>query len=157
VICETAVSKAYRKANPNKVIAHNAAHRAANREKGKATAVAWRAANREKSRADSAAYRVANPVKRRAFQANRRARKRQAGGMYSAADIAALLRLQRGKCAHSWCGKSVAKGYHVDHILPLFLGGSNDRRNLQILCRPCNQEKHAAHPIDFAQLHGLLL
>lgn len=33
---------------------------------------------------------------------------------------------------------------HVDHIVPLARGGSNDRDNLQVLCARCNLSKAAA-------------
>lgn len=46
---------------------------------------------------------------------------------------------------------------HVDHIKALRRGGTNDRRNLQMLCQPCNNRKHAKDPIDYAQSLGLLL
>jgi len=29
----------------------------------------------------------------------------------------------------------------IDHILPLFIGGNSDMKNLQLLCRPCHEEK----------------
>lgn len=31
----------------------------------------------------------------------------------------------------------------IDHIKPLSAGGSNDRSNLQGLCKPCHEEKSA--------------
>lgn len=43
-------------------------------------------------------------------------------------------------CAH--CGRKIRKDdVDVDHIMPKSKGGSNDPRNLQILCRSCNRSK----------------
>ena len=55
------------------------------------------------------------------------------------------------------CTVSIADGYHVDHIQPLALGGSNDKANLQLLCPTCNLRKSAKHPVDFMRETGRLL
>jgi 5-methylcytosine-specific restriction endonuclease McrA len=102
-----------------------------------------------------AAWNLLNPDARRAIGRNYRARKATAPGSHTAEDIAEILQLQGGKCAY--CRKRVGKGYHVDHIVALSMGGSNDRRNLQICCRSCNVTKRAADPIAFAQMVGLLI
>jgi len=153
---------AWRAANPEKDRAINAKWRAANPEKVKAANAAWsacrakmHAANPDKRRASAAAWHAANPGKVRAIRANRRARKRNAEGTHTAADIETLLTLQKGKCA--CCKTDIKDGYHVDHIMPLVRDGSNDRHNLQLLCQPCNLSKHAKHPIDFMQQLGFLL
>lgn len=163
---------AWRAANPDRVRANNAAHWAANRDDRRAYNVAYHAANRVRLCAEARAYYVANLAAKRAYEAawrvanratkrnqnsNRRAMKREAGGKHSVADVLALFKLQHGKCAHPWCAKSLASGYHVDHVIPLSHGGSNDRRNLALLCQPCNNKKWAHDPIDFAQRHGMLL
>lgn len=148
---------AWSAANTDKINARRRVWRAANREKFAARYAAYTAANREKRRARDAAMRAAHPEKHRTDNMNRRARKLKVGGKHSAADITSLFKMQQGKCAHPWCRKRLSDEYHVDHILPLAIGGSNDRRNLQILCQPCNLTKHATHPVDFAQRHGMLL
>ncbi len=43
------------------------------------------------------------------------------------------------KCRY--CG--ARENLHVDHVFPISKGGSNDLRNLQLLCQKCNLKKHA--------------
>jgi 5-methylcytosine-specific restriction endonuclease McrA len=129
---------AYQKAKDSR-LAKAASYRASNPGKVKQTAKRWREANR--------------PA-RAAHQRNRKARL-AAGGTHSAADVAQILNLQRNRCAY--CRARLNGPYHVDHIIALSRGGSNDRRNLQVLCIPCNQSKHAADPIEFAQRLGRLV
>jgi putative transposase len=51
--------------------------------------------------------------------------------------------LDRGQCAQ--CGANVylelTEEQHMDHIVPLAVGGTNDLSNLQLLCAPCNLAK----------------
>ncbi len=96
-----------------------------------------------------------NGDKVRAHNSNRRAVKRLAIGTHTPADVAEILLMQGRKCA--CCRVSIKKKYHIDHIIPLSMGGRNDRRNLQILCAPCNLSKHALDPIDFMRSRGKLL
>ena len=52
---------------------------------------------------------------------------------------------QRGLCA--LCSHPVqrlGRESHVDHILPLAAGGGSRFKNLQLLCRRCNQRKGAS-------------
>lgn len=59
----------------------------------------------------------------------------------------ALLFRDRGKCAI--CLKDISgllssgRGQHLDHIVPLANGGTNDPTNLQNLCEDCNRVKGA--------------
>ena len=86
---------------------------------------------------------------------NRRAKKRDDGGKLSVGLTEKLFKLQGGKCA--CCRKSLGKDYHLDHIMPIALGGVNEDWNMQLLTQFCNLQKHAAHPVDFMQSRGLLL
>lgn len=85
----------------------------------------------------------------------RRALERSAEGSFTAEDVADIFKAQKGRCAY--CHIKVRDDYHVDHITALSRGGTNDRSNLQILCRPCNLSKAARDPIDFARSIGKLL
>jgi 5-methylcytosine-specific restriction endonuclease McrA len=120
------------------------------------------AAKREHRRLNKEVYaqqlRVAYLADRDRFVAKvtrRRGRKAQAGGSVTKADILRLKVAQRGRCA--MCRISLRRGYHLDHIMPLALGGFGGASNIQLLCAPCNLSKGARHPIDFAQARGLLL
>lgn len=62
---------------------------------------------------------------------------------------------QRWKCGICQC--SVKGSYHLDHIMPLKLGGLHTPRNLQLLCPTCNVRKSAKHPIQYMQERGFLL
>lgn len=86
---------------------------------------------------------------------NRRARIVNAGGTHTAADIAWLHEKQKGKCVFCLLSFGAEKP-HVDHYIPLKLGGSNDRSNLRLLHETCNLMKSAKHPVEFALNHGML-
>lgn len=86
---------------------------------------------------------------------NRRSRKAGNGGTHTAADIRQLWFLQKGKC--TWCLKALSgESPHVDHRMPIALGGSNDKSNLQLLHASCNKSKAAHHPIEHGLKYGLL-
>lgn len=160
----------YRAANQSKIKAYNAAYSAANSVKSKESTARWRAANPEKSKAMSAAwylaniekvreqgsaYRASNPEARRISVQNRLARKRSAGGTLSKGLAEKLFILQQGKCP--CCKQPLGNDFHLDHIMPIALGGMNVDSNIQLLHQRCNNQKHAKHPIDFMQSRGNLI
>lgn len=86
---------------------------------------------------------------------NRRARLKSCNGKVSLDIIDKLLKLQNGRCA--CCGKKLDGKYHLDHIIPLTLGGTNTDDNVQLLLPKCNLRKGAKHPMDYMREQGRLL
>jgi 5-methylcytosine-specific restriction endonuclease McrA len=169
-VCANIKAKEYQAKNRASVLLKKKEHRAKNQDKIQNYMVGYRAENKEKLRRQTQKYRQANstllrekarvyaslnPLQRRAAESRRRAKMSGANGTHTAADIRVLHGKQRYKCA--CCGTDTTTKYHVDHIIPLALNGSNDLLNLQILCPKCNTQKSAKHPIDFMQEKGFLL
>jgi 5-methylcytosine-specific restriction endonuclease McrA len=138
-----------------RISAYQASYRATNRRKIQETQSKYYLENKEKVSTSRNRWKQENPEAYRAIKRNRRARKRNAEGSHTAADIQQLLVLQKSKCAV--CHTSIKDDYHVDHVIPLAMGGGNGKDNLQLLCPPCNLSKNAKHPIDFMQERGMLL
>jgi 5-methylcytosine-specific restriction endonuclease McrA len=115
----------------------------------------WRSQRRSELAEASRLWRQENPEKQRIIDRNKKLRRRGAEGTHTLEDVEKLLKAQKFLCAE--CSKGVKEEYHVDHIMPLSLGGSNWPRNLQILCPACNMEKHATDPLVFARRKGRLI
>lgn len=157
--------------NPEKFREINRRSRAAHRDSSIARTRAWRernpslvrkwtqeyrAANRARLREGLAAWYAKNPDAARRHGANRRARKLAVGGKLSTGLAARLFVLQRGGCACG-CKEKLDGDYHLDHRVPLALGGANTDSNMQLLRKVCNLKKHAKDPIVFMQERGFLL
>jgi 5-methylcytosine-specific restriction endonuclease McrA len=129
---------------------------AANRGARNAQKAAWHAAHPGVKAQRDRAWQAANPAKVRQYRIVSEHRRRAAGGRgIAAADVRNLIELQGGKCAI--CAACIRQRKHVDHIRPLSRGGLNDRRNIQILCPPCNHRKWCHDPIEHMQALGFLL
>lgn len=87
----------------------------------------------------------------------RKRHRRKDCGSYTTTDITEIRGLQKNRCAA--CKISFKKTpEQIDHIIPVTKGGMSDRRNLQLLCEPCNRRKHNHDPIVWAQtILGLLV
>lgn len=103
--------------------------------------------NRERLREQARARELANRPQRNARKTKRRARLHLAGGHYTVTDIERLMVEQSGKCPY--CLTEIVGRYHVDHILPLSRGGSNEASNIQLLCPSCNHHKSNKTPSEF--------
>lgn len=144
-------SKQWRELNPGRQAELNRAWKEANAERY----AAYVAARREEKNAKNREWQRKNKDLSRAKSAKRRTLKAANGGHHTRDDIAAILKLQRKRCAV--CKDHLDSAYEVDHIHPVAKGGSNDRSNLQILCPLCNRRKGAKDPLDFMQARGFLL
>lgn len=142
------------KANPERRRAHMAKHR--NSPQGKAGQARY-IANRDPARRQAVSSRYYQKHRDRyaTYRRTRRARVRGAEGSHTAEDIQTIGAAQRWRCAV--CAIGIKSDYEVDHVVPLALGGSDDKGNLQLLCMRCNRSKGAKHPLDFAKKLGRLL
>jgi 5-methylcytosine-specific restriction endonuclease McrA len=93
----------------------------------------------------------------RAAHSKRKSLKINAIGTHTAQDIAVQFEKQHGQC--HWCKKKFISGknaYHVDHVIPLSRGGSNDPSNLVLACPTCNLSKNNRLPHEWIQGGTLL-
>lgn len=100
--------------------------------------------NREYRLEQAKQYQKDNLDKARVRNRNRRARRISAEGTHTLEETDALLVEQQGRC--NCCGVELDDTKHLDHIMPLCLGGSNWIENLQWLCVWCNSNKSGKHP-----------
>ena len=87
--------------------------------------------------------------------ANRKERELQAKGSFTNADIAEIWQLQGGECY--FCSialkpPSEKQPFHIDHLIPLYQGGSEWPDNLALLCQRCNNVKYTKSVKEFWRL-----
>ena len=115
--------------------------RAANPERHLASKRAQRAANIDRYRANDRAWRAANPERRRATRHARRVR--QACGVSQRWQV-----VECDPLACYWCGRGLlGADPHVDHVMPISLGGPAVPSNEVMTCATCNLRKSAKHPL----------
>lgn len=129
-----------------------------NRQEANQRSRQWYSANPDKARENKRRWIRDNPEKhrevRRAKEQRRRARKHNAEGTHTAADIQAQYERQNGRCYY--CGLKVGKKYHVDHVTPLSRGGSDGPENLVVTCGGCNLRKNDKLPHEWPEGGRLL-
>lgn len=116
---------------------------------------AYRAAHLEQARTRRKDWNTRNAEKVRITASNCKAKRRRAPGTHTLDDVRSIFSAQKGGCAY--CKAALGDRYHIDHIVPIARGGANDRKNLQLLCSPCNHRKWAKMPLVWAREIGLLL
>lgn len=103
----------------------------------------WLKNNKERANQRQKLYYEQNPE---IFANGRtRRREREKGSSLSKGLFTKLLQEQGEKCP-GCLTKISRRNAHIDHFLPLSLGGKHEDSNIQLLCGPCNLRKHATHP-----------
>jgi 5-methylcytosine-specific restriction endonuclease McrA len=128
------------------VQAYTAARYAAHKDLLLGRVKASRAKNPTYYKAYIAAWKGANRSLRSAVQAKRNDAI-AAGGAEVKQFVYKLLSQPNLTC--EYCGVDVVGSAHVDHRVPLALGGAHAVDNLQILCPDCNTRKGAKPPDEF--------
>lgn len=139
-------TKEWREKNPEKVVSYRKKDRSEHSRKHYEK-------HKEKIKIKVSKYRKNNPEKIRALNNGRRTLERV--GKLSPDIITRLYKIQKGLCV--CCKKKLGLVFHLDHIVPLSLGGTNTDDNVQLLRVRCNLQKSAKHPVDFMQERGFLL
>lgn len=93
---------------------------------------------RKSNRKSQAKYRRKYPEMIKARSGRQRIR-RNSQNDYVKSDVELARRSQKNKCWH--CGCELGSNYHVDHLVPLMRGGSNEPRNIVVTCPKCNISK----------------
>lgn len=139
-------NRKWREANPDKVREYTRRSRQKNKVKRREYMRDWRLNNPE--RALELSRRYPKPLlNRRVNEANRRARKNANQETHTCKDVETQLKSQKYRCW--WCGCDIHDSYHVDHLIPLARGGSNNVRNIVISCPKCNMSKGAKMPHEW--------
>lgn len=145
--------------NKDKISERRAKKYQAEADKIRAKAAEYRRANPQKLKERMAEYKRADPQRFKEYSKlgsqTRRAREKNAVGKLSAGLFSRLMVLQKGLCA--CCRDDLnAATPHLDHIIPLAAGGTNQDENIQLLCKPCNLSKGKKDPVTFMQERGFL-
>jgi hypothetical protein len=137
----SAKAKIHYQGNKLKAIARASARYKEKRDEIRAATRAKYALNVEFFRERTRKWRSENLDKAIVTEARGKARRRNAPGTFTVADIRAIWERQK---------------HLIDHIEPIARGGSNYPENLQVLCRTHNLQKTSLDPYHFAQRVGRL-
>lgn len=110
----------------------------------------YREKNRAKLSANQSRWQKENPEYARLNKMAYKARKAGLMGSVSPGIVGLLMLEQAGKCPYCIVDLMTTK-VHLDHFMPMALGGVHDDSNLQLVCRSCNCRKSHTHPAVFLE------
>lgn len=142
-----AKAREYYAKNREKRIEYSRSYQVANKSLSDAAQSKYRDANKERRNAYHEVYRKANR-ERMINYVVRRSRVVKEGSISSGL-FTVLLQEQGAQCPG--CLRPLGDDAHMDHYLPLKLGGKHDDTNIQLLCSSCNLKKHAKHPLRWLE------
>ena len=184
-VCKLERGKAWYEANKERLSLKASEYRATHKEQSSKYGKAWYRANKERHAAKSKAWRLenadrhaelnrthyesnkelrakqtkawreANPDKVRTYSHNRRARKKNAEGSCTVADLTAIRAAQtdsKGRLICWRCGNPIKGTPHLDHWIPLNKGGSDGPGNKHYMHARCNRTKADKLPTEIGRL-----
>ena len=107
----------------------------------------WYSENKEKHSERIRRYRQKNHSSVRESERQKENARRGAIGKLTKGIESVLFSQQMGLCP--CCNRELGDNYHLDHIMPIKLGGTNTDDNVQFLRSECNLRKAAKHPDDW--------
>jgi 5-methylcytosine-specific restriction endonuclease McrA len=135
------IKKEWKKSHPEKHKEQSIASQRRHPERRRAYGMLWR----EKNPEYGSNWRQNNLEKICNYSQTRRARLLGNGGNLTTEEWRAILDFYGHRCLR--CGRADVK-LTIDHVLPIFLGGTHTIDNVQPLCGPCNSSKKDKH-IDY--------
>lgn len=108
-----------------------------------------RVADPERHKEIARRYRKKNRAKLLVKYRENNARRKGATGSHTAEELWLMRECQNHLCAY--CETPIFDVFHVDHMMPLSRGGTNDWTNLAITCPTCNLRKNARTAEEFVE------
>jgi len=154
--CHTKKAKLYADQNKEKIQDYRKLYNFENKEKLRNQCKEYRAKNITFVKLINLNWKKENLDLVRIYNQNRKAKKRMQVGKISKGIVKKLMEMQCGKCIN--CKTDlINSGHHLDHVMPINLGGMHADENLQLLCPTCNLRKYNKDPIAWANENGRLI
>ena len=134
----------YRASHRDELRAYSRAYFAAHKDEQKASSTRWHIKHPEQQKASSARWNAKHPEWEVAKRHNRRV---ALGGVRLTSDVIQQVKAEYGGLC-PYCNQPIVNG-HIDHIVPVSRGGTNERGNLVWACAHCNISKGNKSLIEF--------